>query len=112
MPNNHIFKVRKKIIMFYAKSCIIIFSARGGGNHHHLWENYDFSATKHPVDPKSICKLEFVHCGLVEKKRVLHMSRFDPGGQTKIERTFFQIQWNNFSEDNSLADSHSFNVRF
>ena len=33
-----------------------------------LSENHDFSTTEHPVDPRPVCKLEFVRCGPVEKK--------------------------------------------
>ena len=32
-----------------------------------LSENHDFPTTEHPVDPRPVCKLEFVRCGPVEK---------------------------------------------
>ena len=36
-------------------------------SHHPLSENCYFSTTEHPVDLSPVCKLEFVHCGPVEK---------------------------------------------
>ena len=40
----------------------------GGRNPPPSSENRNVSATKHPVDPKPVCKVEFVSCGPVEKK--------------------------------------------
>ena len=54
--------------------------------------NCDFSGTEPPLDLRPVCNLEFVHCGLVEKKnRALYLSWFNHGGPTKFENTFFQI---------------------
>ena len=68
-----------------------ISSFRGGHNHHPLSENHVFSTTKHPVDPRLVCKFEFVRCGPVEKNRALYLSQFSCGGLTKFENSFFQI---------------------
>ena len=38
-------------------------------NHHPLSENCVFSNTEHLVDPRLVCKLEFVHCGQVGQKQ-------------------------------------------
>ena len=41
---------------------------------------------------RPVCKFEFVHCGPEGKKtRALSLSRFNHGGFTKFEDTFFQI---------------------
>ena len=47
---------------------------QGGGNHLHSSENHIFSAAKHPLDPRPVCKLEFVPCVQVEKNRALYLS--------------------------------------
>ena len=62
-----------------------------GRNHHPLSENGYFSTTKHPVDLRLVCELEFVRCVLVEKTRVLYMARFSPGGPMKFKHAFFKI---------------------
>ena len=39
-----------------------------GRNYHSLSENHNFSGTEPPLELKPVCNLEFVRCGLVEKK--------------------------------------------
>ena len=39
-----------------------------GRNYHPLMENCDFSGTETRLDLRPVCKLEFVHCGPVEKE--------------------------------------------
>ena len=34
---------------------------------HPVSEYWDFSTTKHPIDLRPVCKLEFVCCGALEK---------------------------------------------
>ena len=41
----------------------------GGRYYHPLSENLNFSGTEPPLELKPVCNLEFVRCGLVEKKQ-------------------------------------------
>ena len=40
---------------------------------------------------RPVCKLHFVHCGLVEKTKGIYLSQFKLCGVTKFENTVFQI---------------------
>ena len=51
----------------------------------------DFSGTEPPLDLRTVCKFKFVHCGPAEKKQSALFFRFNRGGPTKLENTFFHI---------------------
>ena len=63
-----------------------------------MLENRDLSGTEHPIELRSVCKFEFVHCGGVEKKRALNFSKLSHGALTKFENTVFQIAKVRFSK--------------
>ena len=41
--------------------------------------------------PRPVCRFEFVGWCPVENKRGLYLSRFNGGGPTKFENTFFHV---------------------
>ena len=66
--NKHKFQKNKKSIVergIFQKNSYFLFYIYS----HLLLENRDISTTKHPVNLRPVCKLEFVHCGPVEKKQ-------------------------------------------
>ena len=70
-----------------------------GGNHHHPWENQDSSTTKHLVDLRPVCKLEFGSCAQEEKNKTLYLCWFIRGSLTKFEITNFLIVKSRFSQN-------------
>ena len=52
----------------YLTETILIYRWLYMGNHPPPSENRVFSATEHRMNPRLVCKLEFCHCGPVEKK--------------------------------------------
>ena len=59
--------------------------------------NKDIYKNKQILDPRQVCKLEFVRCTLLKKSRPLYLSRFCRGALTKFKNTFFQVAKLKFS---------------
>ena len=67
------------------------FKLKGGGvNHHHPSENYDFLRYWTSGGPKTSLKLEFVHCGPLEKNQSAIFFSFNLDGPTKFKNILFQ----------------------